>query len=244
MSSVRQSSIVLGACLVISAACTFVPPVQTQSPESSAHTTSTAIPRATRPAATTQAPPPSPTPTQIPSDTPPPPTAAVFPEEQLHTVTNAAGSIVAVIPTAWTDVRSSEWKDERNVVIGPVLVASADVDAFLRWEVEGVSISVSRNPSTGYIQLLDMDYSKYTQICNDPFLRFWDWSSNLHRGRYFVLDDCGGVGDGWLSVLSVVPPGDSRTYVAEVLAYDMIPIFGEDFRDIIMRFEVFPEKLP
>jgi hypothetical protein len=192
--------------------------------------------------ATTQAPPP---PTiHIPSRTPPPPTATYFPEEQLHTVSHRAGSIAAGIPTVWTDVRSLEWKDENDEVIGHVLVASTDVERFLRWEVEGVSISVSRNLGIGYLQLLDADYEEYTQICDDPFKRYWDWSQGRHRGGYFVLDDCAGIPDSWLSVLSVVPRGESYTYIAEVLAYDMIPIFGEDFRDMIMGFEVFPEKLP
>ena len=173
------------------------------------------------------------------------PSATPFPEEQLYTVTNDAGSITATIPTVWTDVRSLTWKNEQNAVIGHVLIASSDVDAFLRWEVEGVSISVSRNLGMGYLQLLESDYSKYSILCsNDPYHTFFDVENSLHTGKEFVLTDCGGIDGGWLSVMVVVPPGDNRTYVAEVLGYDMIPLYGDTFRDILMRFEVFPEMLP
>jgi hypothetical protein len=177
------------------------------------------------------------TPAALPSDTP-------FPEKQLHTVTNDAGSITATIPTVWTDVRSLTWKNEHNVVIGHMLMASTDVDAYLRWEVEGVSISVTRNLGMGYLQLLEKDYAKYRTICDDPYLTIWDFENNLYQGQNFVLDNCGGVKGGWLSVMVVVPLGGAPTYVAEVLGYDMPPTYGDTFRDIIMRFEVVPEKLP
>jgi hypothetical protein len=183
------------------------------------------------------------TPTRIPSPTPSP-SATLFPEEVLVTVANDARSILATVPSVWTDVRSLDWTDEQNRVVGHVLLASTDVEAFLAWRVEGVSISVSRNLGIGYMQLLERDYAKYSKLCDDPYRTFWDEGSSLHRGKSFVLDDCWGVQDGWLSVMSMVPKDGSGAYVAEVLAYDMPPTYGGTFRDIMPRFEVSPDKLP
>jgi hypothetical protein len=185
------------------------------------------------------------TPTLIRFETETPlPSATSFPEEQLHVVTDETGSISAAVPTLWTDVRSLDWTDAQGRVIGHTLVVSTDADAFLRWGAEGVSISVARDPGAGYLQLLETEYAKYKALCDDPYLTFWDFKSDLYRGRYFVLDDCGGVPDGWLSVLYVVPADGSRSYVARVIGYDLPPLFGDDFRDIIMRFEVDPANLP
>jgi len=159
-------------------------------------------------------------------------------------VANDAGSILATVPSVWTDVRSLDWADEENRVVGHVLLVSTDVNAFLEWKVEGVSISVSSNLGVGYIELLERDSAKYRKLCNDPYHTFWNEDSSLHRGKSFVLNDCGGVEDGWLSVMSVVPKDGSGAYVAEVLAYDMPPTYGDTFREIMLRFEVSPDNLP
>jgi hypothetical protein len=235
-------------------ACIILSPLETQVPESSPTTAAATLPQSTAIPSPTKLPSPTlaqmpkikvpPTLAQVPPTTAPLPSATPFPEKQLHVITNDAGSIAATIPTVWTDVRSLTWKNEKNVIIGHVLIASTDVDAFLRWEVEGVSISVTRNLGMGYLQLLESDYSKYRTLCNDPYFTFFDFENNLYRGKEFVLDTCAGVEDGWLSIIAVVPLVDSGAYVARVLAYDMIPLYGDDFRDIMMRFEVFPEKLP
>jgi hypothetical protein len=234
-----RSRLALLAPLALSLACSlFSRPQPTASPE---------MAEATRPLTFTSAAltvmPPLRTPTRVPSPTPSP-SATVFPEEVLVTVANDAGSILATLPSVWTDVRSLDWTDEQNRVVGHVLLASTDVEAFLAWRVEGVSISVSRNLGIGYMQLLERDYAKYSKLCDDPYHTFWDEDSNLHRGKSFVLDDCWGVQDGWLSVMSVVPKDGSGAYVAEVLAYDMPPTYGGTFRDIMLRFEVSPDKLP
>lgn len=242
MSFTRESLPALVSCLAVGLACSLSSSIRTQPPGSSPAIAATALPRSTATPQTSEEP--QPTPAVVPTEKAPTPSATPFPEQELHTVTNDAGSITATIPTVWTDVRSFTWTNEQNVIIGHVLIASSNVEAFLRWEVEGVSISVSRNLGIGYVQLLESDYSKYREVCDDPYLTFWDFESSLHRGKYFVLDDCAGVDGGWLSVMSVVPPGNDRTYVAEVLAYDMPPTYGDEFRDIIMRFEVFTEKLP
>jgi hypothetical protein len=200
----------------------------------------------TRPPTTTSSPPTATRPYHTPTPPPRTPTPSVtpFPEEDLVTVTNDAGSIVATVPRVWTDVRSQDWKDEKGRIVGHTLLASTNVDAFLAWQVEGVQVSVSRRLSIGYIELLEREYEKYGGLCEDPFLTFWDEESGHDRGKSFVLTDCGGVEDGWLSVMSMVPKDGSVSYVAEVLAYDMPPTFGGDFRDIMLRFEVVPDKLP
>lgn len=235
----RRTYPALLAPVVLSLACSLLSqPQPTASPataEAPRKPTSTSFPPTIKP--------PLRTPTRIPSETPPA-SATPFPEEVLVAVANDAGSILATVPSVWTDVRSLDWTDEENRVVGHVLLASTDVDAFLAWRVEGVSISVSRNLGMGYRQLLERDYARYRGLCDDPFLTFWDEESSLHRGKSFVLDDCGGVEDGWLSVMSVVPMDDSGAYVAEILAYDMPPTYGGTFRDIMLRFEVSPDKLP
>jgi hypothetical protein len=241
MADHRRSSLALVAALALSFACSLFTPAlplpATNPPQT----------EAPRPPTATPSPPtaevPQRAPIHIASQTPPP-SATVFPEEQLTTVANSAGSILATVPTVWTDIRSLDWIDDQNRVMGHVLLASTDVDAFLEWKVEGVSISVSRKLGIGYIQLLERDYAKYSKLCNDPFHTFWDEASSLQRGKSFVLDDCGGVQDGWLSVMSVVPKDGSGAYVAEVLAYDMPPTYGDTFREIMLRFEVSPDKLP
>lgn len=182
--------------------------------------------------------------TPTPSPKTPTPSATPFPEYDLIAVTNEAGSITATIPRVWADIRSLDWTDEDGRVIGHTLRASTDIDAFLAWKVEGVAISVSRRLRIGYIELLDREYERYEPLCGDPFQTFWDEDSSLHRGKSFVLTDCGGVEDGWLSVMSMVPRDGSGAYVAEVFAYDMPPTFGGDFRDILLRFEVVPDRLP
>jgi hypothetical protein len=235
----ERSRLALLAPLALSLACgLFSQPQPTAIPATAEDTrppTSTLSPPTTRPRLGT--------PTRIPSRTPAP-SATLFPEEVLASVANDAGSILATVPSVWTDVRSLDWTDEQNRVVGHVLLASTNVEAFLAWKVEGVSISVSRRLGIGYMQLLERDYERYRGLCEDPFLTFWDEESSLHRGKSFVLCDCGGVEDGWLSVMSMVPKDGSGAYVAEVLAYDMPPTYGSDFRDIMLRFEVFPDKLP
>jgi hypothetical protein len=237
----HRSSLALLAPLALSFACSLFTPPQPLPATSSPET------EAPRPPTRTSSPPtaeaPIRAPIRIPSQTPPP-SATVFPEEQLITVANSAGSILATVPTVWTDVRSLDWVDDQNRVMGHVLLASTDVDAFLAWKVEGVSISVSRNLGIGYVQLLEQDHAKYGEVCDDVYHTFWDEDSSLHRGKSFVLNDCGGVQGGWLSVMSVVPKDDSGAYVAEVLAYDMPPTYGDTFRQIMLRFEVSPDKLP
>jgi len=171
-------------------------------------------------------------------------TATPFPEEYLHTVTDDTGAIKASVPVVWSDLRTVPWVDADGETIGTTLMASTDIEAYLDWQVEGVSISATRKLDRGYIQLLDEEYVKYSQVCTDPFFKHWDFENEFHRGLYYALVDCGGVEDGWLRLFTVVGRADPKAYTARVQAYDMIPIFGQEFGDILMMFQVLPENLP
>jgi len=171
-------------------------------------------------------------------------TASPYPEEDLHLVTDDTGAISASIPVVWSDLRTIPWIDSAGKTIGTTLIASTDIEAYLSWRVEGVSISASRRLGRGYIQLLDEEYAIYSGLCTDPFFTRWDFENEYHRGKYYALVDCGGVEDGWLRLIAVVGRGDPQAYTARVLAYDMIPIFGDTFGDILMMFQVNPENLP
>jgi hypothetical protein len=173
-----------------------------------------------------------------------PPSPSLFPEQNLHLVTDETGAISATVSVTWGDTRSVPWTDAQGQVIGTTFIASSDVDAFLDLQAEGIAISVSRRLGRGYIQLLDEEYQTYLDICNDPFYTFWDFQNEFQRGKYFVLDNCAGVDNSWLSVLSVVNVENPQAYVARILAYDLEPIFGEDFRGLAMQFQVDPEALP
>jgi hypothetical protein len=162
----------------------------------------------------------------------------------LHTVTDESNAIAAVIPVAWRDIRSIAWKDAQDNIIGVTFMASSDVDRFLNWEAEGVVISVSRRLGKGYIQQLDEEYAAYLNHCNDAFHRYWDFDNTIYRGKYVVLNDCEQIDNSWLRILSVVSLEDPGRYVARILAYDLPPIFGSEFADILMQFQVFPENLP
>jgi hypothetical protein len=186
------------------------------------------------------------TPTLPPTSTrpPPQPSATIANESILHTITNDAGSISAVIPSTWTDVRSLTWTNEQEVVIGHKLVASSDVEAFLEWKADGVAIGVSRDLPIGYLQLLDIDADRYGELAPHPAYSFDDFENRLHRGKYFTLWLCGGVQGCLLRVFSLVPQGDGPAYVAEVLLYDDLPYTSQKIEDSIMRFEVDPDRLP
>ncbi len=186
---------------------------------------------------------PSPTPTRSPTATLHP-TETPFPERDLHTVTDESNAIAAVIPVAWRDVRSSAWTDNQGNIIGVTFMASTDVDRFLNWEVEGVVISVSRRLGKGYIQLLDEEFATYLNHCNNTFYQYWDFKNSFYRGKYGVLNNCNQIYNSWLRILSVVSLEDPMKYVARVLAYDLPPIFGSEFADILMEFQVLPENLP
>jgi hypothetical protein len=50
--------------------------------------------------------------------------------------------------------------------------------------------------------------------------------------------------DTWLSLFAVVDKQDPGNYIARVVAYDMIPTYGDSFRDIILNFKILPENIP
>jgi hypothetical protein len=172
------------------------------------------------------------------------PTATLFPEKLLHRVTDQTGAIEANIPTLWTDLRTEPWLDDQGQTLGTTFIASTDIAAFLKFQAEGVAISVSRRLPVGYIQLLETEYAKYIQHCEDTYKTRWNVEDPIYTGKHVVFGECNGQRDTWLSLFSVVNKRDPSQYIARVVAYDMIPTYGDEFRDIIMKFKVFPENLP
>ena len=232
----------LVSCLAVSLACGFPARQQTPPSEAVPTTVATDITRSTATLASNEAA--TPMLPLVPTGTSVAPPATPVREDQFRTVTNDAGSIAVTIPSAWADVRSLPWTNERNAVTGHKVVASSDVEAFLRWEADGVAISVSRNLGMGYIQLLDADYAVFRQLAPNPVHVYDDFENSLHRGKFFNLLLCGGVQGCFLRVFSVVPQSDVPAYVAEILIYDDLPYATGAIDDSIMRFEVFSDQLP
>lgn len=200
------------------------------------------------PTETAPAPIPTTTPTSTPTTAPPdqvlPPTATLFPEEQLHTVTDQTNVIEANIPTVWTDTRTEPWKDKKGRTIGTIFMASTNIEAFLKFQAEGVAISVSRHLPVGYAQLLEDEYASYVKQCKDTYKTRWKLENPTYNGAYFVFGECAKTQNTWLSVFSMVSKQDPGQYIARVVAYDMIPTYGDTFRDMILKFKVFAENLP
>jgi hypothetical protein len=172
------------------------------------------------------------------------PSPSPFPEQDLHIVSDEQGAITATVPRVWQQTQTIPWLDGRGQIIGTTLMASSDIEGFRKWQVEGVAISVSRRLPMGYVQLLDKEHATYLKLCNDTFETYWDFENALYRGKYVVFNNCANVNNSWLSVLSVVSIEHPQAYVARVLAYDLPPIFGEDFRDMAMQFSVHADYLP
>jgi hypothetical protein len=214
--------------------------------------TPTAEPPATQtaPASTQAIPPPAPTitPTRrvepVETATNLPPTAAVNPEQQTHFVTDETGAIEANIPTVWADLRTEPWLNEKGETLGTIFTASTDIEAFLNFQAEGVSISVSRKLPVGYIQLLETEYDRYVKPCEDSYKTRWKLDDPVYNGLYFVFGKCAGTDYTWLSLFTLVDQRSPGQYIARLVGYDMIPIYGEDFRTMLLKFKVHPEKLP
>jgi hypothetical protein len=172
------------------------------------------------------------------------PTDTLFPEEQLETVTDQTGAIQVNIPTTWTDTRTEPWLDEKSETIGTTFMASTNIDAFLQRRAEGVAVSVSQHLPVGYAQLLEHEYDYYVKYCEDTYKTRWQLDHPVYKGFYYVFGECNGVRDTWLSLFAVVDKHDPGRYIARVVAYDMIPTYGDTFREIIMNFKILPEKIP
>jgi hypothetical protein len=141
-------------------------------------------------------------------------------------------------------MRTAAWVDKNNQTIGTTFMASTNIEDFLNWKAEGVAISVSRHLQVGYVELLDQEYEFYVKQCTDTYRTRWTLENPIYAGKYVVFGDCGSDQNSWLSLFSVTGKKDAGKYIARVLAYDMIPTYGDAFRDIIMQFQVFPENLP
>ncbi len=173
------------------------------------------------------------------------PTATLFAEEQLHTVIDESGTIQAKLPSLWSDLRTLPWTDAKGATLGVTFMASTDVEAFLAFQAEGVAISVSSRLPVGYIQVLEQEYELYIPRCEDTYKTRWELDDNpLYRGEYVVFGECEGRRDAWLSLFSLVNRQDAGQYIVRIVGYDMIPTYGDSFRDMILDFKVFPENLP
>lgn len=179
-----------------------------------------------------------------PQDTALPPTTALAPELQLHMVTDETGAIEANIPTVWTDTRTEPWVNEKGEKVGTIFTASTNIEAFLKFQAEGVSISVSRHLPVGYVQLLETEYKVYVKQCQDTYKTRWTLEDPVYKGMYFVFGECAGTQYTWLSLFTAASKKEPGKFVARIVAYDMAPIYADDFRAIIMKFKVNPENLP
>jgi len=185
-----------------------------------------------------------PTPTRTkPTDKPVTPTATLFPEYLTHFVTDESGAITANIPTVWTDQQTLPWLDEAGREVGIIFIASTNIDKFLVLEAEGVAISVSSQYPLGFIQLLDAEVIPYLATCDDTYHTRWDFNTEIYRGKEAVFN-CHGSNWEWLSIMTMVSKSNPAAYIARVIGFDMIPIFGGQFRDMLLQFEVNPENLP
>jgi hypothetical protein len=243
----RLISILVLAGLALSA-CDLVNSTPTEQPTPSGPTLdprpieiATTAPALPEPIAT----PTQPEPTREPTQTPIPPTASptLFPEYQTHLVTDQTGAITINVPTTWTDQMTLPWLDKNGKHVGTTFIVANDVEKFLVLEAEGVAISVSRQLPIGYIELLDNEVPNYLGVCDDTYHTRWDVNTDTHRGKEATLN-CHGSSYEWLSVMTLVNKKDPAAYVVRLVGFDMIPIFGEDFRAMLLQFEVDPTLLP
>lgn len=200
----------------------------------------------TEPAITEDLPTPTqPEPTSRPTQTLIPPTATPtpFPEDQTHFVTDQTGAITINVPTTWTDQQTLPWLDEKGRQIGSTFIVATDVDKFLVLGAEGVAISASKRLPIGYIELLDREVPNYLGICEDTYKTRWEINTKTHRGKEVVLN-CHGSSYEWLSIMTLVNKADPTAYIVRLVGFDMVPIFGDSFRDMLRQFEVNPTLLP
>lgn len=172
-------------------------------------------------------------------------TAALDPEKHVHVVTDETGAIEANIPTVWTDMRTEPWLDSNGKKIGTTFTAATNIDAFLKFQAEGAAFSVSNRLPIGYVRLLENEYKGYVKQCEDSYKTRWKLENDpVYNGMYFVFGKCAKTEYTWLSLFTAVDKKNPGQYIARIVAYDMAPIYGDDFRATIMKFKVHPEKLP
>lgn len=186
-----------------------------------------------------------PEPTLRPTQTTIPATATptLFPEYVTHFVTDETGAITINVPTVWADQLTLPWLDEKGKQVGTIFIVATNVDKFLTLEAEGVAISVSKRLPIGYIELLDREVPNYLGICDDTYHTRWDVNTDTHRGQEAILN-CHGSSYEWLAIMTLVNKSDPGAYIVRLVGFDMIPIFGDDFRDMLRKFEVEPQNLP
>ncbi|MBN1265426.1 MAG: hypothetical protein JXA25_08030 [Anaerolineales bacterium] len=130
-----------------------------------------------------------------------------------RTVTDNYESIQVDIPAEWTDVDGGYWESDGQV-IGAMISASADLDAFLGgWNESGMKFSVSDdvvNFFGGYIMMLDLWREDFRTVCE--YTGRYDYEDALYEGKYDEYKNCGGPGGPYYMVLSARPIVDPLAY--------------------------------
>lgn len=170
-------------------------------------------------------------------------TPSPFPEDLTHLVTDDTGAITINVPTTWTDQQNLPWLDANGKEIGTTFIVATDVDEFLVLEAEGVAISASKHLPVGYIELLDREVPNYLGVCDDTYHTRWEINTATHRGKEAVLN-CHGSSYEWLSLMTLVSKDNPAAFIARIIGFDMVPIFGDSFRTMLLQFEVDPTLLP
>lgn len=231
-----------GFCLLLVLACGKLPGPQ---PTDTGELPATRVPSPATPRPTM-----SPKPSEAPQATPPAmgrlpatwPTPAG--ENELRLISNESGSIRVAVPSTWVEVRSLPWINDKGELVGDTLMVSPDLEEFLRWKAQGVSISAARDLGMGYLQLLDSELERLLPLDIDGYVRDYDFANDRYRGKAISIDVCDGFHGCTIAVLSLVPQGDGAAYVAEVMLHRDPPYDTQTIYDTILSFEVVPEKLP
>ncbi len=99
-------------------------------------------------------------------------------------------------------------------VIGAMISASADLDAFLStWNQSGMKFAVSDdvvNFFGGYIMMLDLWRSDFRSVCE--YTGRYDYEDALYEGKYDEFRNCGGPGGPYYMVLSARPKANPLAY--------------------------------
>jgi hypothetical protein len=110
-------------------------------------------------------------------------------------------------------------------------------------EAEEVAISVSKRLPIGYIELLDREVPNYLGICDDTYFTHWEINTETYHSMEAMLNCHGSIYE-WLTIMTLVSKSDPAAYIVRLVGFDMIPIFGEDFRDKLRQFEIDTTLLP
>jgi serine protease Do len=120
------------------------------------------------------------------------------------------GGITLELPTAWSDLKSGQWKDGSNV-IGYRVGASSDYAAWVKgFDTPGLFLGVSSTlADTSADTYLDLDKEYFSGECTYDGRKDFDFGG--YTGRFDVYRKCGGTQNSFLQV--AVKPADSSSFV-------------------------------